>query len=230
MSISQHVISWIQIGGLVVSLYGFFFLTTIYGDRGISRFRPLLPATGSIFATLLIFQICYQIAKQLITTNTNYSMNGVDYLYNIMELFSVIALAGYTYNRAFRLQKQRDSNQQDYEEINVSWRTLWRTLKILILNIISTILAISFVVIPAYRFILSSIPSGFRNLSLEALLIVVSIFFSFSISLDMNKVISKAVNFLPESSLRNIGFIFSILGILTSFLPAVVDVIGIPVR
>lgn len=47
MAVSHYLVSWIQVGGLIVGLYGFFFLSLgIFGDKSIPWFRALLPAAG----------------------------------------------------------------------------------------------------------------------------------------------------------------------------------------
>ena len=44
---SQHLVNWIQIGGLIAGLYGFFFLSiSIFGENSTPWFRALLPATA----------------------------------------------------------------------------------------------------------------------------------------------------------------------------------------
>ncbi len=47
MEVSHYLVSWIQVSGLIVGLYGFFFLTIpIFGDGTIRWFRALLPAAA----------------------------------------------------------------------------------------------------------------------------------------------------------------------------------------
>ncbi len=54
MTISQHLVSWILIVGLILGLYGFFFLSTgIFGSKSIPWFRMLLPATGMALGAFL---------------------------------------------------------------------------------------------------------------------------------------------------------------------------------
>lgn len=54
MAVSHSVVSWIQVGGLIIGLYGFFFLSiSIFGDTSARWFAALLPALASGLGALL---------------------------------------------------------------------------------------------------------------------------------------------------------------------------------
>jgi len=56
MSISHYWVSGIQVAGLIVGLYGFFFLSIgVFGVKSIPWFRALLPATGAALGSILIY-------------------------------------------------------------------------------------------------------------------------------------------------------------------------------
>lgn len=56
MVISHYLVSWIQVGGLIVGLYGFFFLSiSVFGTRSTPWFRALLPASGVMLGLLIAF-------------------------------------------------------------------------------------------------------------------------------------------------------------------------------
>ncbi len=47
MVVSHYVVSWIQVVGLIVGLYGFFFLSIpIFGEGSVRWLRPFLPAVA----------------------------------------------------------------------------------------------------------------------------------------------------------------------------------------
>jgi hypothetical protein len=55
MVVSQHLVSWIQVAGLILGLYGFFFLSiSLFGNKNARWFSALLPASGLGLSGLLV--------------------------------------------------------------------------------------------------------------------------------------------------------------------------------
>jgi hypothetical protein len=64
--VSQYLVSWIQVAGLIVGLLGLFYLSLgVFGKTGTSFLRPLLPATANGLSFGLLEWVAAQITPKI---------------------------------------------------------------------------------------------------------------------------------------------------------------------
>lgn len=227
MIISHYLISWVQVAGLIATLYGFFYLSSmeVFGTKSIYIFRPLLPA----LATGLSFTIFTKFAEYVNNAPTLLALLWTRLPIPIVVVFIGSFLCGLMF--AALIEELRTSKGEE-----VIWPLLYPMVKPIckpIYNIykdhrremIRTLLGIYLfsIVLSGTLVLLHWVPSSY----FIAVVLQVPIYLLVIASLTL---LIMSPRYLSKDRLINLGFFLSVFGILTSFLPAILDVTGITIH
>jgi hypothetical protein len=201
MAISQHMVSWIQIGGLIASLYGFFYLSMgLFGAGGIAAFRPLLPASASAIAVVALNALW---PTPLATTTLD--LAG-----------AALGMGLIAYGFSFEEQPRRASGAS-------SAVTRTRRIPASVLGFIAgSIVLVGTVLLQSAS--TSGTPRPRTTTALVGLAVVLALTMAFL------AISARAPRYLSEQRLQVLGFMLSVLGIASGFLPPLLDVLAVPVR
>lgn len=201
MSASHTVVSWIQVIGLIVGLYGFFFLSiSIFGDTSARWFAALLPALASGLGALL------------------YTLqNSASWVTWLATIFSFAY--GYWIGLSPKNPAPRNvlNNSKLYKFIAVSKNVtaIWAAAAAICGLLLATILFIA-------RHVEGQ--SLTQHESAEAIAFGGAILFlaAFVSEYWLPRVLQPRI-------LSSLGFVLSVLAVLTQFIPPVLDLLNVPI-
>jgi hypothetical protein len=202
MIISQHTVSWVQICGLIASLYGFFYLSmALFGAGGIAAFRPLLPASASAIAVLALNALW---PTPLATTTLDL-------------VGAALGMGIIAYGFAFEEQPRR---APDASSAAVTRR---RRIPATVLGFIAgSIILVGTVLLQSANTAMEPRPR--TTTALVGLAVAVAL------TMVLLAISARAPRYLSEQRLQVLGFMLSVLGIASGFLPPLLDVLAVPVR
>lgn len=206
MVISQHTVSWVQICGLIASLYGFFYLSmALFGASGIAAFRPLLPASASAIAVLALNALW---PTPLATTTLDL-------------VGAALGMGIIAYGFAFEEQPRRASDaSSDASSVAVTRR---RRIPAAALGFIAgSIILVGTVFLQSAN--TAAAPRPPTTTALVGLAVAVAL------TMALLAISARAPRYLSEQRLQVLGFMLSVLGIASGFLPPLLDVLAVPVR
>ncbi len=96
MVISHYVVSWIQIGGLICTLIGLFYLSlSVFNHSAIKYVRPLFPAGVAVLIVIATFTVLLPISGPQLAT----SRVGLITAAGVFVIAYVEALSGAAFQR-----------------------------------------------------------------------------------------------------------------------------------
>lgn len=197
----QHLVSVIELLGLVIGLLGFFYLSLsggMFGKRGPSLIRPILP--GLAFA--LSIELVRNTVPPLGFTDDPRTLSVQSLAVRTLWSFAL------GYFTAFLSQREFNSKQKFFK-LFVSY------------NVVG-------IVSGAADLIWQYVRGGERvPLSISVLLHAIAFLVGAVVLLDVILIIGPVL--LNERVMKNIGIIATILAILAQFLPPMLDLLNIPI-
>jgi hypothetical protein len=199
---SQHTVSWIQICGLIASLYGFFYLSMgLFGAGGIAAFRPLLPASASAIAVVALNALW---PTPLATTTLDL-------------VGAALGMGIIAYGFAFDEQPRRASGASSASA------TPKRHVPASALGFIAgSIVLVGTGLLQSAN---ASVAPRPRTTT-----VWVGLALAVALTMAFLAISARAPRYLSEQRLQVLGFMLSVLGIASGFLPPLLDVLAVPVR
>lgn len=205
MTVSHLVVSWIQVGGLAISLYGLFYLSLgLFPRTGISLFRPLLPAGGAGILGYVFGAVREHFPKEVI-----FILPFSAYVFGLISF-----VIGYLVAFQAQFLKEETSNR-----IQIVLRASLTGVGAIITICVATAVALS------VQFVGDAATTAIADITINSIQLLLVLLFVIGLSIPI-----FLTPGLTEKRLQMTGFAFSVLGIFTGFLPAILDVANIAVR
>lgn len=203
MSVSHTFVSWIQVIGLIVGLYGFFFVSvSIFGDKNARWFSALLPASG--------------MGVGLLVWMSGMSVSPIIYVPAALLVFVTFYVAA----AHIRMENMVIDDKDDPSGL---MRKLSKLLFVttVTITIPTLVLLVWAGIAPSNHVSASQAASDSAILRILAggVMILWGVILIYSLPKS-----------LESPQLLKLGFVLSVLAVLTQFIPPVLDLLNIPVK
>lgn len=206
---SQHLISWIQVGGLILGLYGFFLLSyeTLSGKTG-PWFAAFLPATAVCIGAVALLGALDNPSNNLLFL---FAPNNAATLARVRATIPEYGLAGFVFGYVYSVYQLLTTPKTP--------RVRFLALRLALVFVLASLVGVGLVALLYVNFWSGGGSlSGFLVISGTMTLLILG-----------ESLAATGPMILSRESLPKWGFALTAIAILTQFIPPVLDVLNIAV-